>query len=362
MPLDLFTEHMRPVARDWYAENPDRAGDELDRMIAWAYERAGEDILAGVPFGLGLWLVRATPDGFERASEEDHDALRDKTVPTEPPAAQPVAQIHNANFQALDQVRAEQLRQIREYVAAKLQGLGTYMLVRTSPGAGKTHSALQAAYEYALRVSKARGKVAILTQFTIDEHGWQDWLKAFGVTDTTQAMYIVGRNADPNSAGYCAMSSIADAVAAKGHNAVHLVCKRCPLQMQCEQSWYLSQFQRAKKKAMILARHQHGVIDELIGYRRLLVFDESPLGVVAGKIELAPKDLVLTPSLMLETQYPDLVLALTKLLDALRLIISANMPVTGHASEEHVKLGGRWLFDRLEETLGSEALARLADA
>jgi hypothetical protein len=165
-------------------------------------------------------------------------------------------------------------------------------------------------------------------------------------------MYIVGRNADQNSAGYCAMNTIADAVAAKGHNAAHLVCKRCPLQTQCEQVWYLSQFKRAKRKAMILARHQHGVIDELVGYRRLLVFDESPLGVVAGKIELAPKDLVLTPSVMLETQYPDLVIALTKLLDALRQIISANMPVTGHASEEHVKLGGRWLFDRLEETLG----------
>lgn len=357
MPLELFTEHMRPVAQDWFSENPDRAGDELDRMAGWAYERAGEDILAGVPFGLGLWLVRATPNGFERASEEEHDALRDKTLPTEAV----VTPVHTVNFQALDQVRAEQLRQIREYVGARLQGLGTYMLVRTSPGAGKTHSALQAAYEYALRASRARGKVAILTQFTIDEYGWQDWLKQFGISDSSQAMYVVGRNSDQNSAGYCAMSTIADAVAAKGHNAVHLVCKRCPLQMQCEQSWYLSQFQRAKKKSMILARHQHGVIDELIGYRRLLVFDESPLGVVADKYELTAKDLVLAPSLMLETQYPDLVAALTKLLEALRAIIGANLPVTGHASTEHVKLGGRWLFDRLEETLGSEALGKLAE-
>jgi hypothetical protein len=358
MPLEVFTGHMRPVAREWFEEKPERAGDELDRMITWAYERAGEDmLLAGTDIPvIGSWLVRVTDSGFERASEEEHEALRDKTLAVEPPQAigQPAPV-----FQGLEEVRAELLRQVRAYVNARIKGLGTYMLVRPSPGAGKSHVTMQVAYEYGIRVSTRRGKVAILTQFTIDEHGWQDWLRGFGIDDVANAMYIVGRNADQNSAGYCAMNTIADAVAAKGHNAAHLVCKRCPLQTQCEENWYLSQFKKAKKKAFILARHQHGVIDELVGYRRLLVFDESPLGVVGGKLDLTPKDLVLNASVMLETQYPDMVKALRCLLDGLRQVISANLPITGHASTEHVKLHGRWLFDRLVDVLGQDALDKL---
>jgi hypothetical protein len=360
MPDDMFLERVRPIARQWFGSEPHRADDELTRMVRWAYTRVAEDPERTIT---GTWLIQLTPDGFARAALEAQEALRDRTMLADAPSP------HDGESAApsLPEVRAAQLKHIREYVEAKTpKGLGTYMLVRTPPGAGKTHAAIQVAYEYALRRSAVgsdrprRGKVAILTQFTIQETAWRQWLQDFGIADTSRAMYIVARNNDQNSAGYCAMQTIADAVAAKGHNAVQMVCKRCPLQPQCEESWYLHQFKRAQKKDIVIARHQHGVIDLLVGYRRLIIFDESPLDVVAGMLQLAVKDLTFAPPVALADQYPELVALLSQLLEALRRIIAANTPVNGYATQEHVRLGGRWLFDRLDMELGGDVLSRLA--
>lgn len=443
IPQDDFVARMRPVARKWYSEAPDheqRAGDELGKVIAWAYSNAQESLpdtlsLLDLPANTGNWAVKLSEDleqGFELASEAAQDVLRDRTIklpinPQLPEASaskelleQKSPEIPNTQLLETEQfelltvqeLRTQQSTELHDYVETVIRprGLGTYFLLRTPPGVGKTHLAVQVGLEYALRKGvkvvksdlaevgsdpesetkpgrpldstqalddkaqaqqlKGRGKVAVLTMFQLEEHGWRDWLKSFGFDASAlkRCMYLVSRNEDPNSAGYCAMKAIVDAVAAKGHNAVAMVCKRCPVAAQCEQSWYLSQFKKAQKKDIVLARHQHGVIDQLLEYRRLLIFDESPLSVVSGMLQLEIRDLVFNPPVFARDQYEEAMQLIGSLLGALQRILGENNPVPqsekdarpAYPTMEHVRLGGRWLMDNLVERLGEQTLDRIS--
>lgn len=354
IPQGDFLIRVRTIARNWFGDDTRRVEGELDRLVAWAYETVVSDAEA-VP--LGRYLVQLTGAGFALAPEVIAEQVFDQTVAA--PAPEPAAPTYS-----LADVRAAQQQTIADYLAGIIRGFGTYLLLRTSPGGGKTHAAWFAAMWFARRSLDGgadRGGVAFLGLFKLDENNWRDYVRGFGA-DPSLCFYLVARNGDPKSAGYCALHQVAETVGRKGWVIKQTLCARCPQRMECEERWYLSQFKAAQTAPVLLGRQQHGMIDEIVAQRKLVIIDESPLNVVAEPSILALEDLTMPPGLAyVQDQYPYEYALLAELVGALAMLLVANpRPGKGERlSEKHITLGGRLVMERLVQTLGENKLDAL---
>ena len=363
MPAQTFIERAHDSVLGWFqATNEAHRIIELDQITQWAYTRDLEQDSQELPFA--NWLITVGDQGFEKASETEQVLYRDKTIIVPAQPATPTTEDTDP-AQSLQAVRLEQSDLIARYIAGKVRGMGTYLLLRTSPGAGKTYATLRAAEQYAraaIERNEAHGQVAMLTLFKDKEHEWQGRVIEHGGNPSLYG-YIVARNGDPSSAGYCALHAQAEQVASKHYNVVATLCARCPLKTQCDAKWYLAQFPASEKYPILLGRHQHGVIQELMKHRKLVIFDESPLDIVAGAIKLALTDIALPEiSVFMLDQYPEQVALLKAWVKAVHDVVALNTALQPkqYPTSEHVRLGGRWLFERLEHELTSARLAQVA--
>lgn len=64
-------------------------------------------------------------------------------------------------------------------------------------------------------------------------------------------------------------------VAAKGYNVSLHVCQTCPFKQACQQSGYLSQFDKMKEFPLVSIRHQHLLIDDICDAKEVYI-DEFP--------------------------------------------------------------------------------------
>jgi hypothetical protein len=367
IPSQDFTDRMRPIAERWFAGTGEqhRAGYELDSTVNWAYTHHSED--RDEYIGFGDWLVVLTPDGFKQADAVTQELHRNKPVeitpaPTEPQEAEAEPK------QSLETVRAEQASTLRQYQEVKTHGMGTYLLMRTSPGAGKSYLTLKAAERYAKEIKgtgETDGKVAMLTLFKDPENGGDSWQKRIHEHggDPSLYRYMVARNGDPSSAGYCSHHKQAERVANKGYVVTATLCTRCPDETECKLKWYRSQFLKAQEAPILLARHQHGMIQELMQQRDFIIFDESPLEIISKPTIVKLDDLIWTAENKFhEMQSPKESGLLRRWVKAIHDIVALNLSVDAHTypTAEHVKLGGKWFFDRLAHELGAGDLAEIA--
>lgn len=367
IPSQDFTDRMRPIAERWFSVTGElhRAGYELDSAVNWAYTRRNED--RDEYTGYGDWLVLLTPDGFKQADAITQELHRNKPVEITP-APEALQEAEPEPKQSLETVRAEQATTLRQYQAAKTHGMGTYLLMRTSPGAGKTYLTLKAAERYAKEVrdtGETEGKVAMLTLFKDPENGAESWQKRIHEHggDPSLYRYMVARNGDPSSAGYCSHHKQAERVANKGYVVTATLCTRCPDETECKLKWYRSQFLKAQEAPILLARHQHGMIQELMQQRDFIIFDESPLEIISKPTIVKLDDLIWTAENKFhEMQSPKESSLLRRWVKVIHDIVALNLSVDAHTypTAEHVKLGGKWFFDRLAHELGAGDLAEIA--
>jgi hypothetical protein len=367
MPAQTFIERMRPIAERWFSVTGElhRAGYELDSAVSWAYTHRSED--RDEYTGFGDWLVLLTPDGFKQADAITQELHRNKPVEITPAPTEP-QESEAEPKQSLETVRAEQSQTLRQYQEVKTHGMGTYLLMRTSPGAGKTYLTLKAAERYAKEVrdtGETEGKVAMLTLFKDPENGAESWQKRIHEHggDPSLYRYMVARNGDPSSAGYCSHHKQAERVANKGYVVTATLCTRCPDETECKLKWYRSQFLKAQEAPILLARHQHGMIQELMQQRDFIIFDESPLEIISKPTIVKLDDLIWTAENKFhEMQSPKESSLLRRWVKVIHDIVALNLSVDAHTypTAEHVKLGGKWFFDRLAHELGAGDLAEIA--
>jgi hypothetical protein len=99
-------------------------------------------------------------------------------------------------------------------------------------------------------------------------------------------------------------------------------------------------------------------------HRELVIFDESPLDIVAGAIKLALTDIALPEiSVFVLDQYPTEIALLKAWVKAVHDVVALNTALQPkqYPTSEHVRLGGRWLFERLEHELNPARLAQVAE-
>lgn len=377
IPQASFVERARPIAMKWFAATSEehRAYDELDKAALWAYTRTGEAGEEALELSLANWLITLAEDGFKQADPVTQELHRNKPV-TLPPRTPPAAIRSRDDLgdsddsdpkQSLEAVRAEQASTLRQYQETKRRGLGTYLLMRTSPGAGKTYLTLKAAERYAKEAKATgdgQGKVAMLTLFKDPESGGDSWQKRIHEHggDPSLYKYMVARNGVPESAGYCSHHKQAERIANKGYVVTATLCTRCPDETECKLKWYRSQFLKAQSAPILLGRHQHGMIQELMQQRDFIIFDESPLEIISTPIIVKLDDLIWTGDHKFhEMQSPKETELLRQWVKAIHDVCALNLSIDAHSypTHDHVKLGGRWFFDRLAHELGVPALEQI---
>ncbi len=348
IPPDVLTPRLRRLALDWYADNPNESGphDELDKIIDWAYQHAGA---AG--YQRGLWPVEATNKGFRRvidtvASEKIQRSRIHERVPTPDESA----------FYELVDLRIAQDDKIVEWLAENHTNIAKIYLLATSPGTGKTRALLHALVHEVERlislgadIDVDKGLALFLTQFKVED--LEEWLRSLDL-DPHKHKRLFGefkaRENDDKSRGFCANFDRAQEVGQKGHNIVKTLCSVCPAQQMCRDRYYLSQFERLKHYWIVIARWQHGLMEELASYRKIIVFDENPMDVVSRPIIVEPQEMTLGAVVPhIEDQYKAEVEAIDQLLATLRLIITGN---------RELRLGGAWLMSQLITQFGEKRL------
>lgn len=390
MLLSDFAVRLRAIAPKWFTESEShRLETELDRLLNWGYNTIEQDP-ESTPQGSYL-ITLSENNGFELAPLDVVENANDKAsvalAASESTKIDANDQIDPIEILDLPTIRDDQVIAIEKYLKKPLNGFGSYLLLGTSPGAGKTFATWQAIQTFAKHwrydLQEGIGGAAFLGLFKLSESilnqsnisgqdenpdllNWREYLQSFNV-DPNLAYYFVARNGDPTSAGYCALHAQAESVGRKGWTVKQTLCAKCPLRLPCEERYYLAQFKVAARYPILLGRHQHGVIDEILDQRKLIVFDESPLNVVSSAITLTQKDLVWNepPPYITDQQSNESITLLQTLIEGLARIVKGNeVPKKGeYLSLKHTKLGGKWLFTLLDQfftlELGQGSLKRL---
>lgn len=355
MPKAEALPRLRTLALEWYRGEEHRAEQELDNLTRWSYDRLAETGDEDTGY-TGSWLVRLTDSGWEQVEEEIREQVNDRTVKRDAPKKRPT--------QPLAQVRAQLREDVYNYLRLKARRIPSLLLLRSSPGAGKSHTSINALADITLDSlsTDARIQASFLAQFKEDEYAWQKEVTQHGA-DPSLFAYFVGRNEDENSAGYCALFDLSVKVAEKGYHVRQQLCSRCPAltRAACESKGYLSQYKRVEEANVLLGRHQHGTVDELIAHRKINIFDESPLNTIAAPLTLTIADLVYFGApVVIHDQYPEVPALIQAFVDALQSIVKTNpVPVKRYTNPAEVMLGGRWLFVQLSARLSADQLQKL---
>jgi len=352
---------------------------ELERISLWAYERSKDRLESPASLPLvELYPVRWDEDkstfvlitGDEgkgssegssgNATELDPSLLDTLTVTLEPEGDAPTSAPPTFG---IEEIRQAQGMTVREYLKSKHADIGTYLLLRSAPGVGKSHLIIQVAEEIATApewkaAQRGRGKVAILSMFALSEDNWREWVRGFG-GNPARYMYFVARNGDPKSAGYCALKALADGVAQKRYHVGEVLCGKCPYKQECQSKWYLAQMKKAEKYPILLLRHQQGVVESLVHYRRFIFIDESPLGVVGEALQIGAEQLELNHvPVFLQDQHGSTVTALARLLSALQAMAQGTQPpkIQHYTDPQYIQFGGHALYARLMEMMGGAGI------
>jgi uncharacterized protein Smg (DUF494 family) len=175
--------------------------------------------------------------------------------------------------------------QIRQIITLALQEekLRRGILIKTSPGSGKTYTLLHIAAELV-----RQGLIVIFA--TRNKDGWDEMtykanLRSFDIDDLTieRSTFVwVGRNdTSPKSAGYCVKPNEIEIASKAGFIGRSAVCQRCDLLKICEERHYLSQIKKlrrtvdAKEGVLIICRHENLRSKELSSYADVIIIDED---------------------------------------------------------------------------------------
>lgn len=325
------------VVSSWDGES--LLGVEFDNLIDWAYSRDGyypQPATFPIVWDSELSCFRPSSDAVIRLDSideryENQDFMR--IIPLET--------ADRSDIVPLDELRAEQLAVLRDYLFDESSNAPHYLLLQTPPATGKTRALVKVAEEYAryvLETGDDKGRVAFFQMFT--QENYQEWLEQNG-GDPSLWYYFVGRNADPLSRGYCAYADTAQVIASRGYSVNQKVCTRCPLMDHCKDKWYLSQMKQAERSPIVIFRHQHGFINDFVKQRRLVIFDESLLNVYGQIVRVGLSDFESQQlPVYLENQYSGELSVIRTLERAFRLVLAEN-------TDNQLRYGGRVVFDSL---------------
>lgn len=385
IPYELWLNHIEPLTLDWYAKTDEtyRITDlkELIKAAQWAYNKVaelGQTNTTDYYISLGMLLensvhaVRVTDTEFVRLVESDLTREVEKITTDDPEIPVDTPLPHSLPLETTSQpdpalfaVQYYSVEAIRPYIASTIlkytQGIApddspdcpnSILLLKASPGSGKTHASLN------LLSSHANG--AFLSLFKLDSATGHKLFESFNV-DPSRAIFIEARTPDEKSAGYCLYSQQAEKLGNKGENVIKSLCFFCNKQSECSENWYLSQFTKTVEYPVLVARHNHGRIKSIMQHRDLIIFDESPLDVVAKPIVVKAADIRL-PRLnqLTKLEFEVELSVVDAVLKALQDVITNNFPVesTPYPTEQTVKLGGRWLMEKLIARTGIDYLEK----
>lgn len=355
MNVEQALSFLRPLALKWFANDTHRSGYELDSLTQWVFGQNNDDqILSDGHYAVVL------EDGVIKLAPEDKRERRKMPVPIAGNSSRKgnteVSEIAQG-FMNLEMLRREQDKIIDNYLNSNSEK-GSLLLLRTSPGAGKTYAMWQAIAEKA-RIRKLMGKktpfALILSPFKNDEGNLSDFYAAQGV-NPEDVFYFAGRTGDEKSKGYCAKNDHANALGQKGYAIKSLLCTYCPLKQKCEQNGYLRQFEEMEKYPIIHARHQHGTIEEISASKEIIFFDENPLGIVSGPLIVTAEELKIDPPRYLENDHAAAIETVNFVLSAIKSLLIKIPPAPKNAFPDtrHFRRGGKWFFSQLVALAGQE--------
>ena len=353
--------------------------DELNEIIDYAYENVDDE------FPAGLWIVKLnkTRDGYERVIDPDTDRkLRDKVTPIDLEKGENdeiiAYLIPDSRSGEINRIAAPEmlpLDDLRKDMQAWLTAfredndhasMARIFINQAPPGTGKTYTALRELIAYVesyLDIYKLdpRGRAAYLYPFKMDWEDGREWVRSFGI-DPDKYPYLFGfliaRNEDENSKGYCGNLKMAEAFGKRGYNVKQAVCNYCPLKLQCEQSGYLAQFEALKRYHILIARPAHAKMTELMDYRKMVIFDESPVDIVAQPIIVKLEefsDRVVNP--LIRDQFPEESALAQEFLRCMYAVIAMVTPLKGEfASAVNVWRDGFRLMEQIVRLFTVERL------
>jgi len=287
-----------------------------------------------------------------------------------------IAQPITPDYLTRDQIRQEQRVALHTYLTnPNKTHMATYFLNAAPPGTGKTYALLQELIEIA-RDHWQKFKDNQDSGDNIDYRGVVAYATLFndGSADSLIDHFKLPRNLvyffESRNKNNCENLKLADIVASKGYSVKRSLCKTtCKFKTTCEGSGYLSQEKLARSAPLVIYRHQHMQVEEVIRGRKYIGIDETPLPILTQFRLLELKDFVLpSKTTQYEDQYPDQVKLLELLCTCLKGVISMNGVITvksgEYPTEKTVKLGGRWLMQNLVALLNandSQATQKLCD-
>ena len=243
-------------------------------------------------------------------------------------------------------------------------------------GVGKTR-ALLAAISEAISANPDL-KVAYLNINRYDQPDGEQWLKEHGVPELAKhSFWFRGRSDKPDrtvsgdfGSAYCKQPNEVIRVSQAGHDPHDLVCLHCDLYNRCEEKHYLSQIKLAKQKQLLIARHNHIRHAELLENRTLIIIDENITPVLlTEKIVFSIAALQRVDTFTIRTIPGDLEeeylikrsvmanAAMYAIGSVIAVALDSLPPPTNYPNPiDNVKLGGKWLFDRLTQAIGLDSI------